>query len=117
MSTIVLPIRIFEVETTLDFCFGIAISCTPGHQPVSFSVRSGGMISPGLLLRRALGASKGPLQIAGAINAYSAILAKDAGFTALYLSGGGVSAASLGVPDLGIINLEDILIDIRRITG
>ncbi|QHN05596.1 methylisocitrate lyase [Granulicella sp. WH15] len=57
-----------------------------------------------------------PLQIVGAINANHALLAKRAGFKAIYLSGGGVSAGSLGVPDLGIAGLEDVLIDVRRIT-
>lgn len=57
-----------------------------------------------------------PLQIVGAINAYAARLAKDSGFKALYVSGGGVAASSLGVPDLGITTLEDVLIDVRRIT-
>ena len=56
-----------------------------------------------------------PLQIAGTINAYSALLAKQAGFKAIYLSGGGVAAASLGMPDLGVITCEDILVEIRRI--
>ena len=57
-----------------------------------------------------------PLQIVGAINANHALLAKRAGFRAIYLSGGGVSAGSLGVPDLGIAGLEDVLTDVRRIT-
>ncbi len=57
-----------------------------------------------------------PLQIVGAINANHALLAKRAGFKAIYLSGGGVAAGSLGVPDLGIAGLEDVLIDVRRIT-
>jgi methylisocitrate lyase len=57
-----------------------------------------------------------PLQIVGVINAYAARLAERTGFKAIYLSGGGVSASSLGVPDLGIITLEDVLIDARRIT-
>jgi methylisocitrate lyase len=70
---------------------------------------------PGARLRAALGAEK-PLQIVGVINAYSAILAERAGYKAIYLSGGGVSAASLGLPDLGIISLEDVLTDARRIT-
>lgn len=65
--------------------------------------------------RAALRAEK-PLQIVGVINAYAARLAEQAGFRALYLSGGGVAAASLGVPDLGITTLEDVLIDARRIT-
>jgi methylisocitrate lyase len=72
-------------------------------------------LSPGQRLRQALAAEK-PLQIAGTINAYSARLAENAGFRALYLSGGGVAAASLGLPDLGISTLEDVLIDTRRIT-
>ena len=71
--------------------------------------------SPGARFRAALQTEK-PLQIAGAINAYAARLAQLAGFKALYLSGGGVASASLGVPDLGISTLEDVLIDARRIT-
>ena len=58
-----------------------------------------------------------PLQIVGAINANHALLAKRAGYRAVYLSGGGVAAGSLGVPDLGITTLEDVLTDVRRITG
>jgi len=57
-----------------------------------------------------------PLQVVGVINAYAALLAERAGFQAIYLSGGGVAAASLGVPDLGITTLEDVLMDARRIT-
>ena len=57
-----------------------------------------------------------PLQVAGAINAYTARMAEATGFRALYLSGGGVAANSLGVPDLGISTMEDVLIDVRRIT-
>lgn len=57
-----------------------------------------------------------PLQIVGAINANHALLAKQAGYKALYLSGGGVAAGSLGLPDLGINNLDDVLTDVRRIT-
>lgn len=57
-----------------------------------------------------------PLQVIGTINANHALLAKRAGYKAIYLSGGGVAAGSLGVPDLGISTLEDVLIDIRRIT-
>jgi methylisocitrate lyase len=71
--------------------------------------------SAGARFRAALSAEK-PLQIVGVINAYAALLAERAGFRAIYLSGGGVSAASLGVPDLGIITLEDVLVDVRRIT-
>lgn len=69
----------------------------------------------GTRFRAALTAEK-PLQIVGVINAYAALLAERAGFRAIYLSGGGVAAASLGVPDLGITTLEDVLIDARRIT-
>jgi len=57
-----------------------------------------------------------PLQVAGTINAYTARLAEGTGFRALYVSGGGVAANSLGMPDLGISSLEDVLIDVRRIT-
>ena len=58
-----------------------------------------------------------PLQIIGTINANHALLAKRAGYRAIYLSGGGVAAGSLGVPDLGITTLEDVLVDVRRITA
>jgi methylisocitrate lyase len=71
--------------------------------------------SPGARFRAALAAEK-PLQIAGAINAYAAKLAEAAGFRVIYLSGGGVAANSLGIPDLGISTMEDVLIDVRRIT-
>lgn len=71
--------------------------------------------SPGLVFRQALSKEK-PLQIAGAINANHALLAQRAGFQAIYLSGGGVAAGSLGLPDLGISTLDDVLTDIRRIT-
>ena len=71
--------------------------------------------SAGARFRAALKAEK-PLQIIGAINAYHAMLATQTGFKALYLSGGGVAAGSLGLPDLGISTLEDVLIDVRRIT-
>ncbi|HGM7195546.1 TPA: methylisocitrate lyase [Serratia marcescens] len=71
--------------------------------------------SPGLAFRQALNKEK-PLQIAGAINANHALLAQRAGFQAIYLSGGGVAAGSLGLPDLGISTLDDVLTDIRRIT-
>ena len=72
-------------------------------------------MTPGLKFRQALRDEK-PLQIPGAINAYHATLAKASGFKAIYLSGGGVAAGSLGLPDLGISNLDDVLTDIRRIT-
>lgn len=71
--------------------------------------------SAGARFRAALSAET-PLQIIGAINAYHALLATQSGYKALYLSGGGVAAGSLGVPDLGISTLEDVLIDVRRIT-
>jgi len=71
--------------------------------------------SPGLLFRNAL-KNESPLQIIGTINANHALLAQRAGFQAIYLSGGGVSAGSLGLPDLGISNLDDVLTDARRIT-
>ena len=71
--------------------------------------------SAGAAFRKALSEEK-PLQIIGAINANHALLAKRAGYKAIYLSGGGVAAGSLGLPDLGISNLDDVLTDIRRIT-
>jgi methylisocitrate lyase len=76
---------------------------------------SGGTVSAGQRFRQAL-AEEVPLQIPGAINANHALLAKRAGYRAIYLSGGGVAAGSLGLPDLGISSLEDVLIDVRRIT-
>jgi methylisocitrate lyase len=71
--------------------------------------------SSGARFRAALEAEK-PLQVAGAINAYTARLAEASGFRALYLSGGGLAANSLGMPDLGISTMDDVLIDVRRIT-
>jgi methylisocitrate lyase len=72
-------------------------------------------MSAGKKLRQAVAEEK-PLQIMGTVVAYHAHLAKRAGFKAIYLSGGGVAASSLGLPDLGISNLDDVLTDIRRIT-
>ena len=72
-------------------------------------------LSAGAKFRAALAAEK-PLQVVGAINAYVARMAEATGFRALYLSGGGVAANSLGLPDLGISTMDDVLIDIRRIT-
>ena len=72
-------------------------------------------MSSGTKFRKAL-AENNPLIIPGAINAYSAILAEKSGHQALYLSGGGVAAASYGIPDLGITSMEDVLIDVKRIT-
>ncbi len=71
--------------------------------------------SAGARLRAAV-AAENPLQMVGAINAYTARMAAACGFKALYLAGGGVAANSLGVPDLGISTMDDVLIDIRRIT-
>jgi methylisocitrate lyase len=71
--------------------------------------------SPGARFRAAVATHK-PLQVVGAINAYTARMAERVGFRALYLSGGGVAVNSLGVPDLGISTLDDVLTDVRRIT-
>lgn len=72
-------------------------------------------LSPGKRFRAAL-AEEQPLQIVGAINANHALLAERAGYRAIYLSGGGVAAGSLGLPDLGLNTLDDVLTDVRRIT-
>ncbi|MGC4232880.1 MAG: methylisocitrate lyase [Niabella sp.] len=77
-------------------------------QPYSYSA--------GYRFREAM-KNESPLQIVGAINANHALLAVRAGFKAIYLSGGGVAAGSLGIPDLGITNLDDVLVDINRITN
>src|SRR5574337_2234139 len=71
--------------------------------------------SPGARFRATLREEK-PLQVVGAINAYTARLAEASGFRALYLSGGGLAANSLGMPDLGISTMDDVLTDVRRIT-
>jgi methylisocitrate lyase len=73
------------------------------------------LTSAGARFRAALAAEK-PLQIIGAINAYHAKLAQQVGYKALYLSGGGVAAGSLGLPDLGISTMDDVMTDVRRIT-
>lgn len=73
------------------------------------------MSTPGQSFRAALATEK-PLQVVGTINANHALLARRAGYRAIYLSGGGVAAGSLGLPDLGINTLDDVLIDVRRIT-
>ncbi len=73
------------------------------------------MTSPGTRFRAAV-AEENPLQVVGAITAYAARMAQRSGFRAIYLSGGGVAANSLGMPDLGISTMEDVLTDIRRIT-
>src|SRR5437763_10870714 len=72
--------------------------------------------SPGPKFRAAL-AAETPLQVPGTICAYHAILSEKTGYKAIYLSGGGVAAASIGVPDLGITTLDDVLTDVRRITA
>ena len=72
-------------------------------------------VSPGSLLRQAVH-DNNPLQVVGAVNAYSAIMAEKTGHKALYLSGGGVAACSFGTPDLGITSLKDVLEDAFRIT-
>ena len=72
-------------------------------------------MSAGTRFREAVDREK-PLQVIGTINAYHALMAKRVGYRAIYLSGGGVAAGSLGMPDLGISNLDDVLTDIRRIT-
>ncbi len=73
-------------------------------------------ISPGLSFRQALEAER-PLQVVGAVNAYTALLAKRAGFRAIYLSGAGVANASFGFPDLAMTTLADVCEDVRRVTG
>jgi methylisocitrate lyase len=73
------------------------------------------LLSPGARFRTAV-ANEKPLQVVGTINAYAARMAERVGFKAIYLSGGGVAAGSLGVPDLGISTLDDVLTDVRRIT-
>lgn len=73
------------------------------------------ILSAGQKFRQAI-ANEQPLQVVGTINANHALLAKRAGYQAIYLSGGGVAAGSLGLPDLGISNLDDVLTDVRRIT-
>ena len=72
--------------------------------------------SQGKKLKEAL-SNNSPLKIVGTINAYSALLAEKEGHEAIYLSGGGVAASSLGVPDLGISSLQDVLVDVERITN
>lgn len=73
------------------------------------------VVSPGARFRAAVQAER-PLQVVGTINAYHARMAERVGYKAIYLSGGGVAAGSLGMPDLGITTLDDVLTDVRRIT-
>lgn len=79
-------------------------------------IPSSGSASAGGRLRTAA-KSERPLQVAGVINAYAAILAEKSGFKALYLSGSGVAVASYGLPDLGVTTLADVLVDVKRITS
>ena len=71
--------------------------------------------SQGKKLKKAISENT-PLQIVGTVNAYSSLLAEKKGHKAVYLSGGGVAASSMGLPDLGITTLQDVLIDVERIT-
>jgi methylisocitrate lyase len=80
------------------------------------TLTTGSRDTPGDRLRRSVAAEQ-PLQVAGVINAYCAMLAQRAGFQALYLSGAGVANASLGIPDLGLTRLDDVAEDLRRIAG
>ncbi len=73
-------------------------------------------LTPGACFRAALKQEQ-PLQIVGAINAYTAMMAEQTGYRAIYLSGAGVANASYGLPDLGMTSLNDVLTDVRRITG
>ena len=73
-------------------------------------------VSPGQCFRQAV-VDSNPLQVVGTINAYSALLAQRAGFDAIYLSGAGVANASYGMPDLGVTSLQDVLVDVNRITS
>src|SRR5580698_3915877 len=89
---------------------------TPSN-PASAAPKSQKTSAPtaGARLREAVEAER-PLQVVGAITAYAARMAQATGFKALYLSGGGVAANSLGMPDLGISTMDDVLTDVRRIT-
>jgi methylisocitrate lyase len=93
------------VEISAKYCFLL-----PGDRLRDVITQAGDRFKQAL-------AAESPLQIVGVINANHALLAEQAGYKAIYLSGGGVAAGSLGVPDLGITNLEDVLIDLRRIVN
>ncbi len=97
-GVLVVDAAVASADTT---CGLLAMSVKAERKPESF---------------RAALAAESPLQVIGAINANHALLAKRAGYRAIYLSGGGVAAGSLGLPDLGINTLDDVLIDVRRIT-
>src|SRR5580658_8922596 len=109
-ARIVAPRAPFRETPIAECSMKILLSCghCMTHGPTSRSA--------GERFRAALESEK-PLQVAGAINAYTARLAQAVGFRALYLSGGGVAANSLGLPDLGISTMEDVLTDVRRITA
>ncbi|HEY3179339.1 MAG TPA: methylisocitrate lyase [Casimicrobiaceae bacterium] len=92
-----------------------ALQSASGPSAAAAAASVGAQTTAGAQFRAAVAAEK-PLQVAGAINAYAARMAERVGFKALYLSGGGVAANSLGMPDLGISTLDDVLIDVRRIT-
>ncbi|KAG0774657.1 hypothetical protein G6F22_013891 [Rhizopus arrhizus] len=94
---------------------GTVFAPTPAFFNLDCRMTASTPFSAGARFREAL-AAESPLQVIGAINANHALLAKRAGFRAIYLSGGGVAAGSLGLPDLGINTLEDVLVDVRRIT-
>lgn len=96
---------ITKVEKSAKYCFF----------PASDRLRDV-IAQAGDLFRKAV-KEEAPLQIVGVINANHALLAEQSGYKAIYLSGGGVAAGSLGVPDLGITNLEDVLTDVRRIVN
>src|SRR3569832_1323148 len=102
----------------LQMAWRLLFSAIPLFVKQHFNISSGYSMSfhsAGAAFRQAV-REESPLQVAGAINANHALLAKRAGFKAIYLSGGGVAAGSLGLPDLGISNLDDVLTDVRRIT-
>src|SRR5450830_634825 len=101
-------------ERSLLLMLARALQYQARHQPHQKGHRMT-KLSAGAAFRKAM-QEESPLQVVGAINANHALLAKRAGFKAIYLSGGGVAAGSLGLPDLGISNLDDVLTDVRRIT-
>ncbi len=106
-----------EGRTSHDAGVAAPVRRDPAHPYDSYLLEYSPMtaLSAGARFRAAL-AAEAPLQVPGAICAYHAILAERSGFKAIYLSGGGVAAGSLGLPDLGISNLDDVLTDVRRIT-
>lgn len=101
----------FHTSAGLNFVFSSTQTTTTCNQ-----AEDERLISAGSKFREAL-AAENPLQIVGAINAFCALLAQRAGFRALYLSGAGVANASLGLPDLAVTTLDDVLQDSRRITS